>query len=261
MPIVDLETDVTATWTTPVDGPAVLTVTQPDGTAQVPDVTTASGTFTATVTTPYAGRYLLRWVAPAATYTDIINVWEEDPRFLIALGDARKAIGTAPSDDNELRLFVAAATPVIESIVGAVLTRTETQPADGGKTGVALWERPDEVLGVTVNGELLEPTEYTVAKAPAIVYAGGSTTPTRFPVGRQNIVVTYTTGFSTIPPNIRLAAIELVRHLWQVGRQGSRPAFGDDPSDEPTDQTPMGFAVPRRVTQLCGANPSLPGTA
>lgn len=247
-----------------------LRVTLPDGTTTSPTVAETSGAYSATVDTPHAGRYLLSWATvgpPAAAYSDILDVWPADPRFLISLQDARQSIqypGIITGDDAELRLFIAAATPVIEDIVGAVLTRTITQTTNGGKTGVALWERPSTragggVTSVTVNGVALQETGYTVDPDAAIVYCGSSTAPARFAAGRRNVVIVYETGTEVIPPNIRLATSELVRHLWQVGHQGQRPDWSEPAAA--TGHTPSGFAVPKRVIELCSASPRLPGIA
>jgi len=268
MPGVDLGSATLVTWPLGITAlTAVLTVRLPDGTTATPAVAeTAGGNYSATVATPQAGRYLLSWskaAAPATTYVEILDVWPADPRFLISLEDGRQQLNwTLTDDDADLRLYIAACTPVIEDIVGAVLQSTEIQYADGGKTGVALWQRPvlDEDRQVTelvVDGVVS--TDYVVDENAAIVYAGSSTAPSRFPSGRQNIKITYVAGSNLIGPNIRLATRELLRHLWAIGRQANRPAFGDEPLD--TVHTPSGFAVPKRVIELCQANPSLPGIA
>lgn len=260
---VDLGTAATSTWATSAPKPATLTVTLPDTTVQTIDGTPVAAGFQASIPTPQAGRYVLRWTAAGASWADVFDVWPEDPRMLIGVDDARSAVGKLPAArTDDLRLYIAAATPVIEDIVGAILIRTVTQRCDGGKTGVALWERPDTIQSVTANGEeLLLDVGYTLDEGAAILYAGAPDSPGRFPRGRQNISVSYTAGMAQVPPNVQLAARELVRHNWQVSMQGSRPAFGDDPAAEDMARTPTGFAVPRRVIQLCAPNPRLPGIA
>ncbi|MBX3435955.1 MAG: hypothetical protein KF861_00470 [Planctomycetaceae bacterium] len=269
MTAIDLGAAQAVSWKLGEPGVTViLTVTTPDGSTVTPTVTEDAGTYTATVETTWPGRYLLGWAkdaAPAAAYTDILDVWPADPRFLISLAAARAAVGWGVNDtknNDDLRLFTAAATPVIEDIVGAVLMRSIVQTSDGGKTGIALWERPASATDVTqvkVNGAVQDAGTYTVDPNAAIVYAGSSNAPTRFPFGRQNIEITYTTGSNQISPNVRLATAELVRHLWQVGRQGGRPGWGADESAEAQVYTPSGFAVPKRVIELCAPTPRLPG--
>lgn len=42
----------------------------------------------------------------------------------------------------------------------------------------------------------------------------------RFPCGVQNVAVTYTAGYTTVPPQIKLAAKLIVRHMLQLPDQG-----------------------------------------
>ena len=46
----------------------------------------------------------------------------------------------------------------------------------------------------------------------------------------------------------RLAARLILAHLWQSDQQGFRPEFGSP--DESSEQTPAGFAIPRRAYAL-----------
>ena len=263
MPI-DVGTLTTVQWTRPAGHTVTLTVTKPDGTAvtPAPTVTESAGEYSATVACDQPGRYLLRWVDGAEVNVDTLEVWPADPRFLISLDDAAAALQWRPQDvaknGDALRLYIAAATEVIEDITGALLIRTIVQPSDGGRTGVALWERPSEIISVIVDGSPF--TRYIPNLNAAIVYA----TPKgeRFTDGYQNVVITYRTGSESISPSIQLGARELVRHLWQVGQQamtdGAVVNYGDDSK---LALTRTGFAVPRRVIELCGNHHALPGTA
>lgn len=269
MPI-DVGSTVEACWTRGPDhanGTGVtLTVTRPDGTILTPapsvtETPAASGTYLAPFTAGLPGRYFLTWDDGTTRYTDVVAVWPTDPRFLISLDDAIESLRWPPpmaaKNSDMLRLYVAAATEVIEDIVGAVLVRTIVQPADGGRTGVALWERPSSIVSVTVGGS--DYTGHIVNLNAGIVYADGDSG--RFPDGRQNIVVTYRTGLEAIPPSIQLATRELIRHLWQVGQQAltgdGSPSY--DPATNQTTNTRSGFAVPNRVIELCGNHYALPG--
>ncbi len=267
MPGLDLGAQAAVSWspTSGVQTGVALTVTKPDGSTELPTVTENGGTYTATVESPFPGRYLLRWTSDTDAYTDVLDVWPEDPRFIVGLGDARAALNIRASDttnDSDLRLYIAAATVVVEDIVGAVLVRQVEQSADGGKTGIALWERPDPdaVITVTVNGAVLEQDGFTVDYNAAIVYCGGQQSTVSFPRGRQNVVVNYSSGGQAIAPNVRLATRELIRHLWQVGKQATHSTYGHEAEGAPAT-TPSGFAVPKRVIELCASTPRLPGIA
>ncbi|MHC9046807.1 hypothetical protein ACYX8G_19655 [Microbacterium saperdae] len=263
MPI-DIGSLATVEWTRPAGHIVTLAVTKPDGTPidPAPTVTDAAGKYSARVLVEYSGRYLLQWTdtTDERTYADTLEVWPRDPRFLISLEDAMNHLGWRDPDKNangaKLRLYVAAATEVIEDIVGAILIRTVVQPADGGRSGVPLWERPSEIVSVVVNGAAT--TAYTPNLNAAIVYAGGRDGG-RFPDGRQNVIITYRTGASSVAPSIQLATSELIRHLWQVGQQAPAPSAQNASADQA--HTPSGFAVPRRVIELCQNTYRLPGTA
>jgi hypothetical protein len=56
---------------------------------------------------------------------------------------------------------------------------------------------------------------------------------------------------------VRLAAEEQLRFLWQLGQQGNRPGWGDAADD--VEFTPSGFAVPKRVIELCADSLRPPG--
>lgn len=258
---VDVGTAYTATWKRPVAAAVTLTVTAPDGQTSTPAVTLESGVCTATVPTPHPGRYLLHWADTTGpvTHADVVDVWPADPRFLISLADARAALRfrdkDAAASEDDLRLYIAAATEVLEDITGAILIRTIVQPSDGGRSGVALWERPHRIISVTVNGE--DTTAYVPNLNAGIVYAGAKGDG-RFPAGRQNIVVTYETGGAEVSMSIQLAARELVRHLWSVGRPSGQQTQAATASEQAF--TPSGFAVPKRVIELCHNTYRLPGT-
>ena len=146
---------------------------------------------------------------------------------------------------DQVMLYAAAATRVVEDIVGpltkarGVLTVTRAGRAVLLPTAAA-------VLEVSVGGApvTLEPTN--VDEEAGIVYLPPAL------VGRT-VTLRYRAGESAIPPNVRLAILEETRFLWQLGQQGpGRAAGGGAPGAE---WTPSGFAVPRRVVELCaGAN-------
>jgi len=257
--MVDVGDTTIVSWNPGTTGLTVtLTATAPDGTTSAPTVTETAGVYAASLATPQAGRYRLRWASPTATNSDVLNVWPVDPRALISFDEAVAALRWRPQEatqrEDDLRLHIAAATEVIEDIVGAVLVRTIVQTADGGKTGVALWERPDEIVEVKVDGTVT--TDYVANLGAAIVYAGKDPD-VRFPEGRQIIEITYTTGASTTAPSIRDAARILVRHM-TLADQSPNPAPVDGGD---TSRTPSGFLVPNRVLELCANRRPLPGIA
>lgn len=153
--------------------------------------------------------------------------------------------------DADIIVYIRAATPVIEQLVGPVLPRTKTLMLDGGKLAVLLpgvIANAGAVTAVRVDGGAW--SGYTVNPDSGVVYAGPTWAGLRFPPGIRNVEVDLTVGYATVPDGLQLAVRELVRHWVQIGKQA--PAGGQlnmlpESSTDPSDP----FAIPRRVRQLC----------
>lgn len=231
---------------------ANVTITKPDGTQPVignPNITDGNHDFDFTEAT-IPGRYLARFVStgPDLVLTDVFDVWPTDPRFIISLADLRDELNVPSGvtvNDDELRLYIAATTWVVESVVGKVLPESVTETFDGGKTAVLLSERAAEITSVTVGG--VATTDYVANFDAGIVYAGSTSSPTSFTYGRQNVVVTYVTGDTAVDPNVILAARIIAAHQYQVGQQG-RTGRGRQLDD--VTVLGSGYAVPTRALQL-----------
>jgi hypothetical protein len=252
-------------------GNPTCTVTKPDGTTTTATVTkNSTGYYQGAYTTTTAGRHRFTFTGTgtnsgALPWSDVVDVWPADPRLILSLSDAKAALnvpaGTRVNDD-ELRLYIAATTAVIEDIVGSVLTTSKTETFDGGTCSVPLSQRATAITSVVVGGTTLTAgTQYVANLVSGLVYAGSTSSSSTFTSGAQNVVVTYTTGSSSIDPNVILAAREEVRFLYQIGQQGGRPSLGGAPTD--LSWTPSGFAVPQRVIELCAASAArrMPGFA
>lgn len=248
-------------------GDPVCTVTKPDGTITTATVTKPStGNYQGAYVTTSAGRHWFTFTGSgtnsgALPWSDVADVWPADPRFIISLADAKAALNVpagARVNDDELRLYIAATTEIIEDIVGAVLSTTRTQTFDGGRNAILLSERATSITSVTVGGTTT--TNYVANLSSGVVYAG-ATGVDWFTDGKQNVTVAYTTGSSSIDPNVILAAREEVSFLYQLGQQGGRPSLGGSVPD--MSWTPSGFAVPKRVIELCAPSMArrMPGIA
>lgn len=182
---------------------------------------------------------------------------------IASLAEAREYLNfTADtSHDAELQRFIDAADPVIEDIVGPVNTVQVTEWYDGGRPYIVLRQNPvisvdsvTEYSGAT--GTLLtvttSPTDagsWTYTFDPdGILYRVTSAGSSFFARGATNVKVVYTAGRASVPANIKLAALELIRHLYQSTQQGGRPQFGGAGEEGPW--APAGFAVPTRVIEL-----------
>lgn len=251
MSIIDLGAPVTAVWAgAPANGVHALAITRPDGTPFTsPSITNQP--VRATFVPDMAGRWRLRWTSSGTdavgAYSDVVDVWPSDPNFIISLDDARLALNLAPNTDpallDDLRLYIASATPVIEDIVGPVPKRTETHYVGKGWQYAALYHKVDTLTSVVYDDASVVPTAaYEFDAGPGLLTF-------KRPLS-QGVTITYTTGSTIVPQNVRLATRELVRHWWQQGRQGVRSGPTEAPGGP--GYTPSGFAVPKRVIELCG---------
>jgi hypothetical protein len=151
--------------------------------------------------------------------------------------------------DADLIAYIQAATTVIEDLVGPVLQVTKTVTFDGGVTGIVLPDKVSSITSVSEAGNVLPNTNWFFDPIANIVYGGNFIYPRPFYPGRLAVSITYVTGYATIPPTLQLATRELVRFWWQQGNAAQRPAY----SDAVEATAPQGFAVPKRVIELCNA--------
>lgn len=164
------------------------------------------------------------------------------PEPFLDLEEAKKHLNkVTTTSDDELPGFIDAACDMIRARIGEVMAApaTETVTVTGGRAVLA--HRP--VLSVETPGwELLSPEG--VAQAPT---------------GDGRVEVSYTAGRATtpaeVPGHIRLAGLELVRHLWtnSQGQRASgsttRPVPG---SGDGTYLPGTAYSMPYRVRELLG---------
>lgn len=247
----------------------VCTVTRPDGTtASATVVKTSTGTYSAALASTLAGRYRATWTATGANtggfpYSDVLDVWPADPRLVISLADARAEINEqtgVTANDDELRLFIASATTMLEDLGSmmsiGILPQTRTEEYRPVGSEIALKMRP--VASVTTVTEYRGTTSTVIAVGATPGAAGESYTLngsagvlTRRSGGVEVawadvVVVTYVWGSTTVAPNVVTAARALVAHVFKLGQRGWRPSFGGDD----VTITPSGYAVPNRVREM-----------
>lgn len=158
--------------------------------------------------------------------------------------------------DADLTVYIKAATPVIEDIVGPVLPVSLVRTFDGGVASILLNHKVNDVEFVTVDDV---DVDFVYSPSSNVVYAGTSSALSAFRGGIESVAVTYTVGYTPVPSTLQLAARELVRFWVQQGNQAQRPSFSDGVQAD--SLTPMGFAVPRRVMELCAPYRSIGGFA
>lgn len=263
----------------------VATVTAPDLTTQTPAVTNSStGAYSATVpAAAQAGTYLVRWVATGAFTFVCEQQFQVQPRAVEQVVDLPSVkahlnlnLGDT-SQDPELLGFILAAGPIIRDIIGPFLPETHVEFFDGGAQTVSVsWQPLMSVQSVYeyygLAGFLLTEQPlgsqstafgFTVDYATGVLtrraFGGGAA---QFARGDKNVQVSYTAGRVSIPFNVRLGALELIRHNWQMTQQGGRGRMrssvgggGDEMS------VPIGFAVPDRVVEMLAPHRRPPGIA
>lgn len=265
----------------PAVGPT-LTVTQPDGTTAAPAVVhDGTGQWHADFVTAQAGRHVARWVGTgtnAFAFVEAFTVDALDNGMLFSLAAAKKAVRlskTSTAHNDELLEFVAAVTPIIEDIVGPIVPRPCDEWYDGGWSSIVLLTTPvksitsvTESWGAGTTRILLEQVldgagpfdtyGYTIDKTSGTLTRRVSGVASAFAGGRRNIHVVYVAG-QPVAPNVLLAAKEQLRFLWQFARQSTHPGMAND--DTEVEYTDAGYAVPRRVIELCAGQLRGPGIA
>lgn len=198
---------------------------------------------------------------------------------LITLAEAKLHLNIGTGDtghDTEIQSFIDAATPVVEHVCGPIVGSAYAESYDGGLAYISLRHNPVQVVTSVIEYRgtaayvLAASTvpgtggayQYSVELDTGRVIRRSSGVETPFPIGRGSVVIAYTAGRATVPPNITLAAKELVRHWYQQTQQGGRPTFAASGAIE--DITPavlQGFAVPNRVRELLMPHKRAPSVA
>jgi len=240
---------------------AVLTITQPDGTAATPAVPApaTAGQYSVDWLPSQPGLHHVRWTftTPADAYADVLDVRPAAPPAMFSLADAKKQVNIPEDvtrDDDELREWAASATSAVEYFVGAVVPRTVTAIVTGGGTALVLPTTP--VLALTA----IEPvTSVQQSVAVAVLAADPDTGVVdrtdglAFPPGRYRL--TYSAGRTVITANISKAGQLILQHLWRTQRGGSRASTGGGDDYAVTEPIPgLGYAIPNRALQLLQAD-------
>lgn len=193
------------------------------------------------------------------------------PTALVTLADARAHLGWGAdtSHDAELQGFIDAATPVVEDVIGAVTgtTYTAEEYDSNGLEFIVLrhvpvfsiasiteyWANTAHPLALVASPDLGVAYSYTADLGSGRIVRRDSAAGVRgFPFGTGAVQVTYVAGRAAVPANVRLAALEFIRHNYQLSQQGGRPAIGSNSAAEDGPFTPSGFAIPTRVLELLG---------
>jgi hypothetical protein len=262
----------------------VLTVTDPAGTITTPATTSAGGgQYAAAVpAVAVAGTWLYRWTA-TGTGVGYASEGQFQVRPLgveqvVDLASVKAHLNIPASNtsqDAELQGFILAAGELARDVVGPLLPEQHTEWHNGGNPTITLdWLPLASVLSVT---EYVSASTWVLTEQPLGTSTdayGYTVDPDRgqitrratggavcFPGGIKNVKVVYTASRTDIPWTVRLGALELIRHLFQLTQQGGRPRFGGASLDGDSSGVPTGFALPARVLELWQPFKRPPGIA
>lgn len=262
-----------------------VTVTQPDGTALNPTPANAgTGIYQAVVTAPtQTGTFLVHWSATgsgfAFTYDDQFQVRPAGAEQIVDLASVKAHLNMIPTDttqDAELTGFILGATTVIRDMIGPIVPEQHLEYFDGAVMTISVAWQPllsiqsiyeyyglsaflltEQPLGTQINAFGFT-VDYITGQVTRRTFGGQAAL---FAVGDKNIKVAYTAGRSDVPYNVRLGALELIRHNWSMTQQAGRPRIrsGMDAGGELA--VPIGFAVPDRVVEWLAPHRRPPGIA
>lgn len=263
-------------------GAVAVTVTDPAGATTSPAVSEAgSGVYTAVVpSVSLAGVWLYRWTAPDFAFEGQFTVRPVGIESIVDLPSVKAHINIPENDsrsDDELMGYIYAAGDLARDFCGPFLPETHTQWFSGGISTISPdWLPLSAVLSVT---EFYGLSAFPLTEQPldagatnafafTVDYATGGITRRAmggeaaiFAAGYKNVKVVYTAGSRPIPYTVRLGALELIRHLWQMTQQPGRPSFSGAGYDAGESVIHTGYALPNRVIELWAPYRRPPGVA
>jgi hypothetical protein len=250
------------------------TIILPDGTSSTGSVTNpTTGFYNCDFSPSQVGRYSVRWLATgtnASAFTDDFVVRDYAEIGAVSLSEVKTHLNISSTDtslDEELRLFMDAATDLAEGYLGIIIgQRTYTSELyDGGNEFLRI--RNPKVLSIASvyeNDQLLNSAQYVVDPTGQRLYRIGSGTLYAtnsygyWTAGMNNVKVTYTAGFTNPPAAIRQGLLEIIRHLWQTQRGAMNVMGRNQTGDEFYPAST--YSLPRRAMELLDPA-SLPGLA
>lgn len=166
----------------------------------------------------------------------------------VTLSDVHDQLNIPASDtthDAELQRYLDAADGYIAYRIGPLTpTQFTGEVHDGGWPTIALFNVP--VISIQSVTEYLGETAYPLTSQPPgstvdnygyslddpasgiLVRRSGAGTAIRFLAGPRSVVVDYTAGWQTVPPEVQLAVLLDIQGLYQLTQQGGRPQFSGD---------------------------------
>lgn len=205
-----------------------LLIRLPDGT-QVTGTTTnpSTGVYACLYVTTQAGLHEWSWITtgPATGQTGAFDVSEQFPGTIVSLDEAKDFLDiTTDDEDDLLRAMLEGVTAVVEGGdgrdfpgVGPVVRRTVTTTLRGTRYGTAGFALPHtHIISLTSgayssDASAVDLTGYTFADGILRAAYGGYLPSTDW-------TLTYVVGRASLPANIRMGALEILKLAWNSQR-------------------------------------------
>lgn len=157
---------------------------------------------------------------------------------------------STPAQDDELTHVLIAASELVAKIIGGPLAvTTVTERYSTADTVIAVTQRPlVSVTSITPDSGSAVPSSWYDMDS-----FGGTVTNRYRTWGAGTI--TYQAGLSSIPERVRLAGLIIAKHLWETQYGSGAGGFNNADADGWTPT--MGYAIPRRATELLAFEPPL----
>jgi hypothetical protein len=259
------------------------------GTASIVDILTGAVQYAPTAQdTAVPGMYMAQWIVhfgqgsqmtwPTVGYlsVEVQASLTSEAQQLVSLPDVKEYLGMPASQrdhDHQLVAMIEGMRPEIERIMGPIFPTLYDEKYRGGNDTISLINRPSagtgcspfiNILGVVeYRGPIAYPLSLIPDPVEGSIYscevdtrmgtvtrrtAGGSTIP--FPVGANSVHIVYQAGQSFVPPNVRLACLEVVRMNFRLPARAGRGAQTQADTDDSGEKMP--FSMRRHLRELIG---------
>lgn len=154
---------------------------------------------------------------------------------------------TDATDDTELTIALTAASEWVEWRIEGPLSLTAITESIRTTGRVFIPSKRPLVSVISITPEWgtdpIDPATYTADTRNNMIRL-------RYGVTSGWYTTVYLAGLATISARVKLAGMETARHLWRPKNGGGGRGYPDEEV-----MTPLGFAVPRRASDLLGVSP------
>jgi hypothetical protein len=236
-----------------------VTITLPDLTTAGPTTVApdSTGVYHYDYQTVQVGRHSVRWLGTGANpgaHAEAFDVRTANPPYLASPAALKAQLNmTGTADDDELRLYLEAATGVVERYLKrAVVRRTFTERHTVGHGKLILnWTPVVSLTSVeTTDGVTTWDVSGLVVSAAGVV-----TTATGSISGEVEAV--YVAGDAVVVAEWTLAGLIIAQHLWETQRGQAGGPFAGGLDTPGAGITSFGYLIPNRAKELLGEPPPM----